>query len=66
VNAVAATAYVVVATDRVDWRAGGLIAGGALLGGYTGARFGRRLPAAVLRTAIVVLGLTAIAVLLRR
>ena len=45
VNAVAAAAYVVVATDRVDWRAAGLIAGGSLLGGYIGARV--RPPAAV-------------------
>jgi uncharacterized membrane protein YfcA len=66
VNGVAAGAYVVVATDRVDWRAAALIAVGAILGGYTGARFGRRLPPAVLRTAIVVLGLIAIAVLLTR
>jgi uncharacterized membrane protein YfcA len=66
VNGVAAAAYVVVATDRVDWRAAGLIAVGAILGGYTGARFGRRLPSAVLRTAIVILGLIAIAVLLTR
>jgi uncharacterized membrane protein YfcA len=63
VNGVAAAAYIVVATDRVDWRASALIAVGAILGGYTGARFGRRLPAVVLRTAIVVLGLIAIAVL---
>jgi uncharacterized membrane protein YfcA len=66
VNGVAALAYVVVATDRVDWRAALLIACGALLGGHFGARFGRRLPAAVLRTAIVVLGLIAIGVLLSR
>jgi uncharacterized membrane protein YfcA len=63
VNAVAAGAYVVVATDRVDWLAAGLVAAGSLLGGYVGARFGRRLPSAVLRTAIVVLGITAIVVL---
>jgi uncharacterized protein len=63
VNGVAAGAYVVFATDRVDWRAAGLIAVGAILGGYTGARFGRRLPSAVLRMAIVVLGITAIVVL---
>ena len=55
-----------VANDRVDWRASALIAVGAIAGGYTGARFGRRLPAAVLRTAIVVLGLVAIGVLLSR
>ena len=66
VNGVAAGAYVVVATDRVDWLASALIAGGAIAGGYTGARFGRRLPSAILRTAIVVLGLVAIAVLVRR
>jgi uncharacterized membrane protein YfcA len=66
VNGIAAGAYIVVATDRVDWRAAGLIAVGAIVGGYTGARFGRRLPTAVLRTAIVVLGLVAIAVLVSR
>ena len=66
VNGVAAATYVVVANDRVDWRAAALIAVGAILGGYVGARFGRRLPSAVLRTAIVVLGLVAIWVLLRR
>ena len=44
--------------------AAGLLAVGSILGGYLGARFGRRLPSAVLRTAIVVLGLVAIVVLL--
>src|SRR4051794_31549149 len=63
VNGVAAAAYVVVATDRVEWRAGpGLPRRGPLPGG-TPARFGRRLPSAVLRTAIVVLGVVAIVVL---
>ncbi|MGY1777921.1 sulfite exporter TauE/SafE family protein [Geodermatophilus sp. SYSU D00804] len=66
VNAVAATAYVVVATDRVDWAAAGLVAGGSVVGGALGARFGRRLPAAALRTAIVVLGCVAIGVLVAR
>jgi uncharacterized membrane protein YfcA len=66
VNGVAAGAYVVVATDRVDWRAAALIAVGAILGGYVGARFGRRLPSPVLRTAIVVLGVVAIVVLVNR
>jgi uncharacterized membrane protein YfcA len=55
-----------VATDRVDWTAAALVAGGSLVGGYVGSTFGRRLPAPVLRTAIVLLGLVAIAVLLRR
>src|SRR3954453_20837167 len=66
VNAVAAGAYVVVATDRVDWRAAGLVAAGSLLGGYVGARFGRRLPSAVLRGAIVALGCGGVPVLLSR
>ncbi|SDX59510.1 hypothetical protein SAMN05661080_00502 [Modestobacter sp. DSM 44400] len=66
VNAVAALTYVVVATDRVDWAAAGLVAGGSLVGGFVGSTFGRRLPAPVLRTAIVLLGLIAIAVLLTR
>ncbi|MBB3675413.1 sulfite exporter TauE/SafE family protein [Modestobacter versicolor] len=66
VNAVAALAYVVVATDRIDWRAAGLVAGGSLVGGFVGSTLGRRLPAPVLRTAIVALGLVAIVVLLTR
>jgi uncharacterized protein len=63
VNAVAAAAYVVVATDRVDWVAAGLLAVGSLVGGSVGSRYGRRLPSWLLRTAIVVLGLVAIVVL---
>jgi uncharacterized protein len=66
VNVVAAGTYLVVATDRVDWRAAGLLAVGSLLGGHLGARFGRRLPSAVLRAAIVVLGVVAIVVLSTR
>jgi uncharacterized protein len=66
VNTVAAGAYVVVATDRVDWAAAGLLAAGSLVGGAVSSRYGRRLPEPVLRTAIVVLGLIAIGVLLDR
>ncbi|MCW2697863.1 MAG: putative permease [Modestobacter sp.] len=66
VNAVAALAYVVVATDRIDWTAAALVAGGSLVGGHVGSTVGRRLPAPALRTAIVLLGLVAIAVLLSR
>ncbi|TFV50359.1 sulfite exporter TauE/SafE family protein [Blastococcus sp. TF02A-35] len=66
VNTVAAGAYVVVATDRVDWTAAGLLAAGSLVGGYVSSRYGRRLPEPVLRTAIVVLGVVAIGVLLSR
>jgi uncharacterized protein len=66
VNAVAAAAYVVVATDRVDWVAAGLLAVGSLVGGSVGSRYGRRLPSWLLRTAIVVLGVVAIVVLVNR
>jgi uncharacterized membrane protein YfcA len=66
VNTVAAAAYVVVATDRIDWWAAGLLAVGSLAGGAVSSRYGRRLPPAVLRTAIVVLGLVAIIVLVTR
>lgn len=66
VNAVAAVTYIVVATDRVDWRTAGLVAAGSLVGGWLGSRYGRRLPSVVLRTAIVVLGVIAIVVLVTR
>jgi uncharacterized membrane protein YfcA len=60
VNVVAASAYTIVAFDRIDWSAAGLIAAGTLIGGYLGARVGRKLPAPVLRGIIVVLGCVAI------
>jgi uncharacterized membrane protein YfcA len=66
VNAVAAAAYIVVAADRLDWTAAGLVAAGSLVGGFVGASAGRRLPPLVLRSAIVVLGIVAIVVLFAR
>jgi uncharacterized membrane protein YfcA len=66
VNAVAALTYMTVAADRLDWRAAGLVAAGALVGGYGGASIGRHLPPSVLRGAIVVLGVVAIVVLVSR
>jgi uncharacterized membrane protein YfcA len=57
VNIVAATAYTIVAFDRISWAAAGLIAVGSLIGGTVGARFGRRLSPTALRLAIVALGL---------
>jgi uncharacterized membrane protein YfcA len=58
VNATAALLFIVVAD--VAWAAAGLIAIGATVGGLLGARIGRRLPPAVLRVVIVVIGVVAI------
>ena len=60
VNATAATAYTIVAFDRISWEAAGLIAAGSLVGGLIGSSVGRRLPAPVLRGTIVILGIVGI------
>lgn len=57
VNVVAALAYTSVAFHRISWPVAGLIAVGSLVGGWLGARYGRRLSPNVLRAAIVVVGL---------
>lgn len=57
VNVVAASAYTLVAFDRISWAAAGLIAIGSLIGGWLGARYGRRLSPGALRAIIVVVGL---------
>jgi uncharacterized protein len=60
VNVVAAASYTIVAYDHISWEAAGLIAAGSLVGGSIGASVGRRVPAAVLRGVIVVLGIIGI------
>lgn len=60
VNLVAATSYVLFGADRIDWAVAGLIAASSLVGGWLGARYGRRLPPAALRGIIVVLGTVAL------
>lgn len=60
VNAVAAVVFMLVAWDKIDWAVAGVIAIGALAGGYAGARIGRRLPPSALRGVIVVIGTVAI------
>ncbi len=55
VNAVAGVFFV--ATTHISWSVAGLIAVGSIIGGQVGGRYGRRLPAPVLRWVIVVVGL---------
>ncbi|MBS1696588.1 MAG: sulfite exporter TauE/SafE family protein [Actinobacteria bacterium] len=57
VNIVAAAAYTIVAFDRINWVAAGLIAVGSLIGGWLGAHYGRRQSPDVLRLVIVIVGL---------
>jgi uncharacterized membrane protein YfcA len=58
VNATAALLFILLA--QIDWAAVLLIALGSSVGGFAGARIGRRLPAMVLRVVIVLVGVTAI------
>jgi uncharacterized membrane protein YfcA len=60
VNGVAAIAFVLVAREHIDWKVVGLIAAGSLIGGYLGARIGRRLPPNALRAVIIVVGSVAL------
>lgn len=53
------SAFVFAVSGEVDWAITALIAVGAAAGGVLGARLGRRIPAPVLRTVIVVVGLGA-------
>jgi len=54
-NLIASVIFVFAAD--IDWRAVVLLAAGSVVGGYVGARIGRRLPPALLRTSIVMAGL---------
>ena len=57
VNAIGSLVFIVTAPELIDWRIALLVAVGAITGGVLGARYGRRLPANVLRAVIVVVGL---------
>jgi uncharacterized membrane protein YfcA len=56
VNLVAALLFMAFAWSRIDWRVVVLIGAGAFVGGYLGARVGRRLPPLVLRSVIIAVG----------
>jgi len=64
VNGVAAVIFIAVA--HVDWVIVALIAAGSVVGAQIGARAGRRMPAALMRAVIIVVGVTALAVFLLR
>ena len=64
VNFVAALTFVIVQPSQINWTIAGLVAIGALMGGFIGARVGRAMPAWLLRAVIVVIGTVAIVVLL--
>ncbi len=62
VNLVAGIVFVFAAD--VNWSVAGLIAGGSILGGALGARYGRRLSPQALKVVIVIVGVSAIVRLL--
>ena len=61
VNGIAAVTFMIVAWRDIDWKVTILIACGAFLGGFFGAKFGRKLPPLALRITIVVVGAAALA-----
>ncbi|SEB49935.1 hypothetical protein SAMN04489844_0305 [Nocardioides exalbidus] len=61
-NIVAGLIFVVVADPR--WDVAGLLAAGSLVGGYVGARIGRKLPDGVFRWSVVAAGIVAAVLLL--
>lgn len=63
VNAISGVLFVVFA--HVDWLIVALIGCGAVVGGMLGSSIGRRLPAPVLRTFIVLVGVVALVAILR-
>lgn len=62
VNGVAAIVFIAIA--HVNWILALLIAVGSTIGGYVGARYGRRLPPMALRILVVVIGVIAVVKLL--
>jgi len=61
VNGVAGVVFILVA--HIDWAVVALIAAGSVIGGQLGGHYGRRLPTAVLRACVVVVGVSVSVVL---
>ena len=59
VNGTAAVLFI--AVSEPDWVVVGLLAGASTVGGFIGARVGKRLPPALLRLVIIAIALLAIA-----
>jgi len=57
------SAVIFISSGRVDWQVALLVGVGSAVGGLVGSRIGRLLPAAVLRTVVVVVALTAAVIL---
>src|SRR5664280_1283657 len=60
-NGVAGVVFILVA--HIDWAVVALIAAGSVIGGQLGGHYGRRLPTAVLRACVVVVGVSVSVVL---
>ena len=66
VNIVAAVSYILFSFERIDWWVVVLIAISSSVGSWLGAKVGRRLSPVALRTVIVILGLAALANMVRQ
>lgn len=64
VNLVSGASFIIVGAHRIAWWAALAVGVGTFIGGTIGARYGRRLPPAWLRAAIVALGVVALVRLL--
>ncbi len=60
----AVSAVIFISVTHIAWEAAALVAVGSVVGGQIGGALGRRIPAAVLRVVIIVVGVTAASVLL--
>lgn len=64
VNVIAAISYLMFAFERIEWAVVAMIAGSSFVGGWLGARIGRKMSPLALRAVIIILGLLALGVML--